>query len=201
MGLTFHYKGSISSYHLIDEMIGEVEDISKTLGWKYHIWGNDKSIHNKITDTSSINYKIEDLKGISISPDECEPLSLTFLPDGKLCCPIKLIYNDTVTADLMIDYIHTKTQFAGPDTHIALLKLLRYLKNKYFTDLKVDDEGMYWETQDENVLRSQFAKYNMLLNSVTDALSDFKREPGESVTSLADRLEEMLLKKFSDGNN
>lgn len=102
---------------------------------------------------------------------------------------------DPATNDLMIEVIHTKTQFAGPDTHITFMKLLRYLKGKYFAELEIDDEGLYWETEDEKVLLSQFAKYNIALKSVTEALSDFKSKLGETVTSLADRLENYLRNK------
>ena len=100
----------------------------------------------------------------------------------------------------MIEFIHVKTQFAGPDTHMALLKLLRYLKEKYFTELEVDDEGLYWESEDEKTLLSQFAKYNFTLKMLTEALSDFKAIPGETLNSLAERLEELLRKRLSGGD-
>ena len=54
---------------------------------------------------------------------------------------------------------------------------------------------MYWETMDEKVLLEQFAKYEFLLNAVTEVLSDMKAVPGETAQSLADRLEKLLSKK------
>ncbi len=198
MGLAIHYQGSIRHYSLINELTEEVEDICNSLHWKYYVWGKERSADNPaLVNTKSLSYTHEDIRGISVSLQECEPLFITFLPNGALCSPLKLMYNDPVRNDLMIEVIHTKTQFAGPDTHIALLKLLRYLKNKYFTELEVNDEGLYWETQDEKILLSQFAKYNYLLEMVTEALSDFKAKPGETATSLADRLEALLLTKFN----
>lgn len=44
------------------------------------------------------------------------------------------------------------------DTHLTVLKLLRYLKEKYFSFFELSDEGMYWETQDMEILKSQFAR-------------------------------------------
>jgi hypothetical protein len=198
MGLSIHYSGSIRRYSLVEELVEEVEDICKSLNWNYNVWtaketpGPNAERHK----THSLDYRVNDLKGISISPDGSEPLFLTFLPNSALCSPFKLLYNDPVTNDLMIEVIHTKTQYAGPDTHMAILKLLRYLKGKYFTELEVNDEGLYWETQDKETLLSQFAKYNHALNMLTDALADFKSVPGETSSSLADRLEQLLLKKF-----
>lgn len=61
------------------------------------------------------------------------------------------------------------------------------------------DEGMFWETNDLKVLQSQFDKYEYALNAVTDASSKMKHIPGETASSLADRIEEML--KREPGND
>jgi hypothetical protein len=200
VGLSFHYKGAIRNLSLIGELTEEVQDICKSLHWNYRLWKKKRPTCTKKAASDSLYYTPDDIKGISLSPNECEPLFLTFLPNGNLCSPLKLMFNDPVTNDLMIEVIHVKTQFAGPDTHIALLKLLRYLKEKYFAELEVDDEGLYWKTEDEETLLSQFAKYNFALKTLTEALSDFKAKPGESVNSLADRLEELLRKRFGRGD-
>jgi hypothetical protein len=179
MGLTFHYTGRISEDALIDKMTAEVEDISRSLGWKYDIIDDDK------------------LKGILLSPENCDPLSLTFAPNGRLCSIVSVMVNEP--DDPFYYYAFTKTQFAGPDTHIALLKLLHYLSNKYFSEIEVNDEGLYWGTWDEKILLEQFTKYNSALNAVTTALSGLKTQPGETGGSLADRIEEELKKKLSGG--
>lgn len=92
----------------------------------------------------------------------------------------------------MVETVSTKTQFAGPDAHIAVLNLLQYLKDKYFSVFELTDEGNYWETKDKETLLAQFSKYNFLFDVVADALNDFKSAPGETIKSLADRLEEFL---------
>jgi hypothetical protein len=176
MGLSFHYSGRISQYEKIDEMICEVEDISKSLDWKYNIIDDEK------------------LKGIVLSPKGSEPLSLTFVPDGRLCSIINVIVNKP--DDPFYYTAFTKTQFAGPDTHIALMKLLRYLSDKYFSDIEVNDEGLYWSTWDKKILLEQFAKYNYALDTVKTALSGMKAVTGEIPRSLADRIEETLKKKL-----
>lgn len=80
-----------------------------------------------------------------------------------MCSPVNLMNRDIYELnELDAELIYTtstKTQFAWPDAHIAVVKLLRYLKEKYFSVFKLSDEGMYWETMDEKILLSQFAKY------------------------------------------
>ncbi len=176
MGLTFHYTAKIRRQELIDEMTAEVEDIARSLKWKYHIIDDDQ------------------LKGIVVSPEECEPLGLTFTPNGKLCSIVNVIVNKPDDEFYYSGF--TKTQFAGPDTHIALLKLLHYLSEKYFSEIEVYDEGLYWGTWDKKILLEQFAKYNYALNVVTAALDEMKKIPGETVQSLAERREEQLKKKL-----
>ncbi len=194
MGLSIHYWGKIKNYGLIDLMTGEVADICKSLNWAYQIFDTKKS-KLKPGETAQ-KYTLHDVKGISFTPQESETAFLTFLPDATLCCPAKLIYYDPVTNDLMIEVVHTKTQFAGPDTHIAILKLLHYLKEKYFESFELNDEGCYWEKWDKKVLLSQFARYNFILDKVATALANVKLAPGESAESLADRIEDILMKKF-----
>ena len=57
---------------------------------------------------------------------------------------------------------------------------------------------MYWKTNDEKVLRSQFDKYEFMITAFTDALNEMKSVTVESPISLADRVEEMLKKKFGN---
>jgi hypothetical protein len=198
MGLSIHYHGQIKDYTLIDELTNEAEDICKSLDWKYHILEKENNDNDDahVSNPDFINYTIEDLKGINFTPDECETVSLVFFPSGRLCCPAKLRYNNPATNDLMVETVSTKTQYAGMDVHITVLKLLQYFKDKYFSVFELSDEGDYWETKDETVLKGRFAEYNFLVNSVRDALSDFKGMPGDTPQSLAERLEEFLKTKF-----
>jgi len=198
MGLSIHYWGKIKDYGLIDDLTTEVEDICKSLNWRYQVFDTKKS--KLKPGQKNKKYIPHDVKGISITPPECETAFLTFLPDGTLCCPVKLIYYDPVTNDLMIEATSVKTQFAGPDTHIALLKLLHFLKEKYFESFEVNDEGDYWGKWDEKILLSQFTRYNFLLDKVATALQNVKLAPGETAESLGDRIEEILKKKFDKGH-
>jgi len=54
---------------------------------------------------------------------------------------------------------YTKTQFAGPEIHIAVVTLLRTLE-PLFEKLGVIDESEYWETGDAQNLQAQFDRCN-----------------------------------------
>jgi hypothetical protein len=200
MGLSIHYTGTIRNYALIENLINECEDICKSLEWDYHIREKKSNTNDNVhlSNSTFINYTIADLKGISFTPKDSETVSLVFFPSVILCSPGKLIYNDPATNNLMVETVSVKTQYAGMDVHLTILKLLQYFKDKYFTFFELSDEGMYWETKDIEVLKAQFARYGFLVNTMKNALKDFKALPGETAESLADRLEELLKNKFGD---
>jgi len=198
MGLSIHYTGIIRNYALIENLITECEDICKSLEWDYHIWEkkNNSNDHIHLNNPAFINYTTSDLKGISFTPKDSETVSLVFFPSGILCSPVKLMYNDPATNNLMVETVSVKTQYAGMDVHLTILKMLQYFKDKYFSLFKLSDEGMYWETKDLEVLKKQFARYDFIVDSMKNALKDFKALPGETPESLAERLEELLKNKF-----
>lgn len=180
MGLSIHYSGSIKEAALIPALNEEVLDVCTVLGWPTHIIDN------------------EDFKGICLGPKKCEPVFLTFNDKGEICSPILR------ELKMKENPVSVKTQFAGQDAHITLLKFLRYLEEKYFIDFSLIDEGGYWETNDEAVLKMQFEKYEFILDSVCDALKNLPKIQGETATSLADRLEKFFndaLKKLPPRNS
>ena len=182
MGLSIHYSGTILQADLIKPLTEEVVDICEDLGWKSHV----------IDD--------EEIRGIVFSPKESEPISLTFDKDGRLLSPqnltVKDIYDGIRLDKELIFTTSTKTQYAGMDAHIAVIKLLRHLSKKYMKDFILEDEGLYWETNDEKVLEKQFGRYNSALDIISEALQNMHNIPGESLESLADRIERLLREKL-----
>ena len=173
MGLSIHYSGKIKDVGLIPRLVDELKDVCTIMTWSYHLFDN------------------ETVKGICFSPAECEPLYLTFSKDGVLCSPILLqhrIHPSTV--------ISVKTQFAGIDVHIAIIKLLKYLKANYFEKFELDDEGGYWESDDDDILRQQFRNYQLALDTVSDKLKGFEAKESETTESLANRLERFLKERL-----
>ena len=190
MGLSIHYYGQLSQPGRIEDLITEVADVSKSLDWTSQI----------IREPNA-----DKLNGICFAPEGSESIFLTFLPGGRLCSPINLmcrdIYQENGLDTELLYTASTKTQYAGFDAHVAVIKFLRYLKEKYFSVFEMIDEGMYWETNDLKILQSQFDKYEYALNAVAGALSEMKFTPGETPSSLADKIEEILKKKLGDDYN
>ena len=168
MGLSVHYHGEIKNMDLIPELTEEVKNICEVFGWTFHLF-DDK-----------------DFQGICFNPPEGEPVFLTFNNTPHIASPV-LWQLKMETAPVSV-----KTQFAGIEAHIALIKLLKYLSNRYFKIFELSDEGNYWETGDAEVLKKQFAAYNYALDTICNALKDLKPIPGETASSLADRLEQFF---------
>ena len=180
MGITIHYKGTIDKADKIESFVNEMSDISNEMGWKYDI----------INDTK------KHLSGIIIKPHEkSESLSFLFDTDGIIRNFTCLLFDDIDDGFSNIECI--KTQYAPLDIHIAVIKLLKYIKTKYISDLFVIDEADYWETMDENILREKMEFLASRIELMRDVFDSHSKELGQtkSVEQLADKIEEVL-KKF-----
>jgi hypothetical protein len=169
MGLSIHYKGSICNTDSIPMLVSELQDICESLQWDYH----------PIDD--------ENFQGIVFFPPDCEALFFTFHNGVQLASPV--LWDSYREA---LETISVKTQYAGVDVHIAVIRLLRYLSEKYFDSFECHDEGQYWETNDEAVLRTQFGRYEAALNMLAGAFENMEVLPGEDADALANRLKEAL---------
>ena len=136
---------------------------------------------------------------VSFTPhSDCESVNLTFDKHGTLQDPrvLPLILDGTIKdKDTTVS---VKTQFAGVNTHIAIIKLLRYIKKKYIPDLYVFDEGEYWQSGNRQILEERINRINQAMDTLEDALSketvkDSSSMTGEDIGSL---IEQILKDKF-----
>ena len=182
MGLSIHYSGYILDKKMLDPLIEEVTDICKTLNWSTHTFDDDE------------------IKGVSFAPEGSEGIYLTFNKDSRTLSPINIlakdIYDDKLVPKELMFTANTKTQYAGADAHIAIIKLLKYLSKKYLKDFTLSDEGYYWETGDEKILLEQFDRYKAALETFSETLKSLPVVPGEMAKSLSERLEKLLKEKF-----
>jgi len=180
MGVTIHYKGKLNSADDIDSFCEEMEDIAKSMGWKCSAFDFD--------DKSNVP-----LKGVIIGPHEkSEPLPFMVDKNGFLRNPFMLEFSKG--DDEFTWFNHIKTQFAPIENHIAVIKLLKYIQQKYISNLDVYDEGEYWQTGNEKILKRKIDFLNSVMDQLEDVLSTIEIEEGSSAESIVDKIEEVLKK-------
>ena len=179
MGVTIHYRGKLNSTDLIDPFCEELKNISIEMEWDYSCFD-----FNKNTD------KIP-LKGLFIKPHKSAE-TLQFMVDqlGNLrnAFLVKHVPDDSASTF----FIHVKTQFAPIEIHIAVIKLLKYLQQKYALNLEVWDEGHYGETGNSKILIEKFRFLNEAMDQLEDVLNSIEIEVESTATSVADKIEEIL---------
>ncbi len=180
MGITIHYSGKLKSPELITKVRDELEDIAKDMNWQYSIMDEDLYKPNTaklvVNDLKAEITEHLPLKGIIINiHKDCESLTFYFDKDGILRNSIAMTAEnkdeDNYTAGDSV-----KTQFAPLDVHITIIKLLKYLKEKYFEEFDVYDEGGYWETGDENVLKTKMKFLSAKIDAVGKILAESEDE-------------------------
>jgi len=181
MGVTIHYKGKLNSADNIDSFCEEMEDIAKSMGWKHTVI--DKFDKNDKTP----------VKGIIIRPHEkSESLQLITDQQGNLR---NVFAFEFAGEDSELTYMNfIKTQFAPVEIHIAVIKLLKYIQQKYISNLDVYDEGDYWQTGDEKILKEKIDFLNGAINQLSEVLNSIEFEKDSSPESIADKIEEVLKK-------
>lgn len=138
MGVTIHFEGQLWSEEAYRELIELVSSISTDEGWRTKAIESKEVTLLRVRDEQNWDYT-GPVKGVLVSlHEDCDPVRFEF--DRNL-------------------YIQefTKTQFAGPEIHLKVLDLLKTVR-PFFLELKVQDEGEYWETGDLRVLAAQIER-------------------------------------------
>lgn len=175
--ISIHYQGT-SEPKTMRKLISELKAISDEMHWKYFVIDDEKFV------------------GILVSTHEkCEPLSFIIDKQGRLIHPAWL--NDDNPLDFAF-YVSTKTHFSTVDTHIAIVKLLKYIKKKYLIDINVIDEGDYYETEDRELLQQKWdfllKKFEEIGSLLENKLADEDKKL--SANDLADKIERIIQKRF-----
>ena len=203
MSLTIHYTVRMRDMKRLPELVAEVEDICKSLKWSYHHFDDTFEVpaHTMPLESAQGDPKVIRLKGILFSPTKCEPVFLTFTPEGWSSSFLNLQIPEQIAeiGSMLMYCINVKTQYAGEDIHIALVHLLKYLEKKYFSYAEVSDEGEYWETMDKAVLHKRFEVYNGLMNMVASVLETAEWKVTDNPHEIATQLEDLLKNRFKLG--
>lgn len=180
MGITIHYKGKLNSTDLNDQFCEELEDIARSMEWTYNSFDFDEK--NKTP-----------VKGLFIQPHPKSEL-LQFMIDKNGFLRNALMLEHFPHDDEITFLNHTKTQFAPIEIHIAIVKLLKYLHQKYIENLDVYDEGDYWQTGDTTLLQERFDFLNVKIAMLEDVFSKIEFKKDSTPESVADKIEEILKK-------
>jgi hypothetical protein len=185
MGLTIHYSGKLRNPESLSALITEAKDISESMHWA-------NEVIERLPDVP--------VEGILISPNGSEPLWLTFHEAGFLCNPLLYSYVMEVEGKGIPanaeQWLFTKTQYAGAEAHMALIKLMRHLSQKYFESFELHDESQFWETNDEALCRKKFGESEKFLGMIGDALDSMEIDPAESPETIAGKIEKVLSENF-----
>ena len=185
MGLTIHYSGTLRNPEVLPSLIQEAVDVAESMKWAYE----------RIDPQPGIP-----VSGVIVAPEGSEPLWLTFHREGFMCNPVLFEYvlemeGKEIPADAE-QWIFTKTQYAGVEAHIAMIKFLKHISQKYFDRFELHDESRYWETSDEALCRQVFGQYDQMMSMVGDALGQMEIDPEESQESVIAKIEKMLAERF-----
>jgi hypothetical protein len=183
MSISIHYAGRIKNITWIPELTKEVEHICKTMRWK----------------ATPIYMGEARVNGIVFAPRRSEMVCFTFTRTGRLISPHGLMDIHIPVSEVLSQehsyMCHTKTSWAGPDVHMAVIELIRYVTGKYFEEFTLYDEAMFWETNDKKKLLERFGAYNAAPDTADDAISVFK-SPRKGRESALVRLETILKEKL-----
>jgi hypothetical protein len=138
MGVTIHYEGQLTSEAAYQDLVGVVSSIARAKGWSTAPIASSEVTLRRVRDEKDWDYT-GPVKGIVVFlHEDCDPVRLEF------------------DRDLYLQEF-TKTQFAGVQVHIEVLKLLKAIE-PFFRNLNVEDEGEWWEAEDILILRAHFAR-------------------------------------------
>ncbi len=203
MGISIHFRGSINNLADIDQFQVELVKICEVMNWEYHLVNEDQTqpFSAKLVH-SDLGAKIEGhipLRGIIIDMDpQNESLRLLFTPEGKLSDFMLEILKHDGTLDKNFDWLSVKTQFGAVSSHVALVKLLRYLQQTYLPDLEVKDEGEYWESGDVEKLMGHRGFLTGKIMQLERALANVQFDHEPTTEEVLQKLEEIIEKMMGN---
>ena len=203
MGVSIHYRGRVADIQNIKNICDELAAIADRMNWSCtrldEDWSQAADAAIEVTQQGSQITGHLPLKGIALTPhSKCESLQFFFDANGYLRDPISFVDRTEETLKPKEYWISVKTQYAGPETHIWIIGLLKYLKKLHLPDLEVQDEGEYWETGNFEILKEKMVFVGEKIDAVTAELSRVTKGHIEhfSADELASMIEALLRDKF-----
>ena len=203
MGITLYFRGKLKNKEDINSLKDDLIDIAEIMEWEWDSldedWTKPTTAKLEVNELQTEIIGHIPLKGVQLKlHPHCESLTLYFDKEGNLNTPFSLILMNEGKHNPEESYISVKTQCAPPDIHISIVKLLEFLKNRYIPDLKVIDEGGYWDSRDKSLLIEKISFLNDKMDIVEGMLSSLDREefqqysPNELVRLIEEKLKKGL---------
>lgn len=180
MGITIHYRGTMDDVGQIETMEDRLLDLVFSLGGRATIW---RSFADH--DDSRV------VRGllVNLEPGQ-DALSLLVSPEGHF---VSLFQIDDAEESPFDEppYCLVKTQFGTLPGHIAIVHLLDALKQRFCSNLKVIDEGEYYEKRDAEQLMQKLQFLRSATTSMAEGLSKhgLTDEAAEDPNILVTRIE------------
>ena len=185
MGLTIHYKGKLKHANDLKSLIDDVKDVAIAEKWDYFVF-EDQFENNSFSEIIDR----ENLYGIMITPPKSEPFSMSFLSNGRMSSILNFnvmqLEND-INEELLYS-VFTKTQYTGYENHKKLILLLDFISKRYLEDFECKDDGYYWESRDEDLLKKTFEKYTNLIDGFTSSIEMIPMNKSEKLEDYLIRL-------------
>jgi hypothetical protein len=210
MGVTVHYRGRLKDANLIAELRDEVMDICESNGRKYDLFTDDnfftpdpketreerrlrrmREEQDFEDETLRSTQKLPDigLRGILFTPHEkSESIGMLFNKKGVLHSIFSILFPEV--QGKKTPWCFSKTQFAGVETHIKVVKLLTYLGKKYFKKFELEDEGGYYPNEDVSTLEQRMGSINTAIGTLEDLFENgnFEGSPDEVMSQIQDAI-------------
>ncbi len=187
MGLSFHYSGTIKTKADLPLLIDEVETLAKTHKWEYQVFETRFHQNKHPYDNGDCIY------GISFTPPKSETVDICFAANGKMSSLLHQQMwknSDLPNAEDYMYLLSVKTQSAGMQVHSIIIDFFRYISKKYLKDFELTDEGEYWETNDLQVLKKQFGRYNKIMGSFQLGMESTPPKSKENLIKYLERIAE-----------
>lgn len=192
MGVIINYSGRLKKASDLALLIDEVRDIAIGHDWEYEVF-----LEQFQNDIFSNELDLEKLYGIMITSEHSEPLSFSFLSDGRMCGMqnFKLLLMEEYIAANHVFTMSIDTLYFGFEIHKQLIIILDYISKKYIKDFKCLDEGQYWETRNEELLKEIFQKKEDYVKRCENSFKTIPQDDDESDEDYIYRIANLIYKE------
>ena len=186
MGVTIAYRGRIKSLGLVTAFEDRLVELASEIGGRAVVW--------RTALASAPNTKV---RGVVLYLEPTvDSVSFLLSPEGWLI-PLHAVEDAEGGPVTELPWIFVKTQFGSIETHVTLVEVLDALRETYFPDLDVYDDGAYWESRSLETLRQRREiierGLDLLQNGVAESvLSSEAREDPRIVAEWVSRLAEQI---------